>query len=76
MLAGIKIIIQALIRLIQKIIVTISLFLLYVFGFGITAVFMMFFNRETLIRHPDKEDTFWSKAAGYEEDIEASFRQS
>jgi hypothetical protein len=76
MFARIKIIIQIFIRLIQKTIVTISLFLIYVFGFGVTAIFVMLFNRDILVSRYDKKDTFWGKAEDYETDIESSFRQS
>ncbi len=76
MFARIKIIIQIFIRLIQKTIVTISLFLIYVFGFGVTVIFIMLFSRDILVRRYDKKDTFWSKAEDYETDIEGSFRQS
>ena len=76
MLARIKIIIGVLIRLIQKTVVTVSLFLLYIFGFGITVLLMVLFNRDALIRRADRQDTFWDKATGYEEDMEASLRQS
>jgi len=71
-----KIIIINFIRLIQKVIVTIFLFLIYVFGFGVTVIFMMLFNRDILIIRSDKKDTFWGKAKDYETDIESSFRQS
>lgn len=76
MFARIKIIIQIFIRFIQNTIVTISLFLIYVFGFGVTIIFMMLFNRDILISRSDKKDTFWSKAEDYETDIEISLRQS
>lgn len=76
MFARIKIIIQIFIRLIQKTIVTISLFLIYIFGFGVTVIFIMLFSRDILVSRYDKKDTFWSKAEDYEADIEGSFRQS
>jgi hypothetical protein len=76
MFTRIKIIIQIFIRLIQKTIVTISLFLIYIFGFGVTVIFIMLFSRDILIIRSDKKDTFWAQAEDYETDIEGSLRQS
>jgi len=76
MLAKIKIIIRIFVTLIQKTVVTISLLIIYVFGFGVTVIFMMLFNRDILIIRSGKKETFWGKAEGYEADIESNFRQS
>ena len=49
----------------QKVLVFISLVLIYVFLFGITAIFVRIFRRK-LVRTPPKESlTFWEKAEGF-----------
>lgn len=64
------------IRIIQKILITISLTLVYFLGLGITLIFIAIFNRK-IITSPSKDDyTSWVGAEGYQPDIEDSFRQS
>ena len=76
MLARIKIIIRTFVTVIQKTVVTISLFLIYVFGFGLTIISILLFNRDILITRRDKKDGFWVGAKDYEADMERSLRQS
>ena len=72
----IKKIIQNLIRIIQRILIFVSLTVIYFFGFGITLLFMMIFNRKVLTGYSKNDNTFWIEAKGYEADIEESLRQS
>lgn len=76
MSARLKIFIWAIVRLIQKLLVTIFLFLIYVFGFGLTAIFTLVFNRHLLRKGSKNEDTFWNQAKDYEANIEDNLRQS
>lgn len=76
MFARIKIIIWNFIRLIQEILVTILLFLIYVFGFGLTAIFTLVFNRHLLRKGSKNEDTFWNEVKDHEANMEDSLRQS
>ena len=75
MLKKIKLFIGIFVRVIQKVIIFISLFLLYLIGFGIVAIFLKIFNRKRLMQD-DKVDSFWIAAKGYEENLEKSLRQS
>jgi len=71
-----KRLLQKFIRIIQKILITFSLTVVYFLGLGITLIFIALFNRK-IITSPDKDDyTFWVEAEGYQPDIEDSFRQS
>lgn len=76
MFARIRIIIRNFIRLIQKVLVTFLLFFLYVFGFGLTVIFALVFNRRILKRGSAEEGTFWKEAKDYEANMEDSLRQS
>ncbi|MFH1397725.1 MAG: hypothetical protein ABIH27_04160 [Candidatus Omnitrophota bacterium] len=71
-----KRLLQKFIRIIQKILITVSLTVVYFLGMGITLIFIALFNRK-IITKPSKDDhTFWVGAEGYQPDIEDSFRQS
>jgi len=71
-----KRLLQKFIRIIQKILITFSLTVVYFLGLGITLIFIALFNRK-IITSPSKDDyTFWVEAEGYQPDIEDSFRQS
>ncbi len=71
-----KRLLQKFIRVIQKILITLSLTVVYFLGIGITLIFIAFFNRK-IITSPSKDDyTFWVGAEGYQPDIEDSFHQS
>lgn len=71
-----KKIILWIIFLIQKMLLFISLTLIYFIGFGITLFFMKIFSRRDLAGYSKDNDTFWIEAKGYEADIEDSMRQS
>jgi len=72
----IKKIIQNFIRIIQKILITIFLFIVYIIGIGVTLIFVMIFNRRLLGKTFKGKNTFWNEAKGYGADINSSMRQS
>ena len=72
----IKKIIQGFIKTVQKILIFVSLIIIYFLGFGITLFFMMIFNRKVLAGYSKNDNTFWIKATKYEADIEDSMHQS
>lgn len=72
----IKGIINKIVVIIQKAIIYTSLFIFYVFGFGITLAFVAVFNRKLLGAEKYRKDTFWKEAEGYENDISGCARES
>jgi cytochrome c biogenesis protein CcdA len=71
-----KRLVQKLIRIVQKILITVSLTVVYFLGLGITLIFIVFFNRRILTGNNKDDSSFWVPASGYQPDIEDSFRQS
>jgi hypothetical protein len=71
-----KKIIQAFIRTVQRILIFVSLTLVYFFGLGITLLFAMFLKRKLLKGYNKDDDSFWVEAKGYDADINESLRQS
>jgi hypothetical protein len=71
-----KRLIQKFIRIIQKILITFSLTVVYFLGLGITLIFIALFNRKIITSSSKDDDTFWVGAEGYQPDIEDSFCQS
>lgn len=69
-------IIQRYIMLLQKVFITITLFFLYIIGFGFTLFFVSIFSRRLLGKTFTEENTFWNEAKEYEADINSSMRQS
>ena len=70
---------RPLIRIVQRVILQGSLFLLYYFGFGISRAFMTVFARRTLLHRPrtlPDRDTRWREAEGYDLDPIRLARQS
>jgi hypothetical protein len=67
--------IMPIIEKIQKIIVTILLFMLYIVGFGLTAFAALIFRRKLLGLDKKTSNTFWEDAEGYEADINKNLRQ-
>jgi hypothetical protein len=61
---------------IRKVILPISLFLLYVFGIGSTRLIMMLFDRKRIRRNNEKDASFWLEAKDYDANIERCNRQS
>jgi len=76
MRARLKLALQRFIRFQQKVLITVLLTLLYVFGFGITFLFASLFKRRLLRRSGATGDTFWRAATGYEPGMDDSIRQS
>jgi len=72
----IKNILKGFIKIIQKILISVALFVIYYFGLGITFIFSFVFNREVLSGRKKDKDTFWIRAEGYQNSIEESRRQS
>jgi len=72
----IKKIIREYIKIIQKIFITAVLFILYIFGFGITLIFVTIFNKKLLKAETRKKDTCWKDTEGYENDINDCIRES
>ena len=68
MLERTKNITQHIFRATQKVLLTVFLFILYVFGFGLTAIVLRIFNHRVLIRKPGIGDSFWIRAEGYEKE--------
>lgn len=75
MFKKIKTVIGVFVKLIQNAIIFISLFLLYMVGFGIVAIFLAIFNRRLLIQN-NNADSFWITANEYEEEFKERLRQS
>ena len=69
-------IIQNFIKIVQKIVITVSLVIVYIFGIGITLIFIIIFNRRLLGITEGKRDTFWRDAEGYNSDISECLRES
>jgi hypothetical protein len=68
--------IQASIATFRKAFIAVFLFILYIFGFGITLVFVTIFNRRLLGIPKKGEKTFWREARGYSADINECLRES
>ena len=69
-------IIQVVVRLIQKILLSVSLIILYILGLGLTRLYLSVFNRNILVKRYKKNDTFWKEAAGYQPDADDVLRQA
>ena len=62
--------------IIQKIIISVLLFVIYYLVFGLTAITVFLFNRKMLTGKNGPQDTFWLEAAGYDVDTLNSKMQS
>jgi len=71
-----KKILAKLVRVIQKILITVSLILIYFLGFGLTLFFVALFNRKLIYNNFKIKDSSWLDAEGYGTDLEESLRQS
>jgi len=71
-----KKILAKLVRVIQKILITVSLILIYFLGFGLTLFFVALFNRKLIYNNFKIKDSSWLDAEGYGPDLEESLRQS
>ncbi len=71
-----KRLLQKFIRIIQKVLITLSLTAVYFLGLGVTLIFVALIKRKIITSPSKDEPTFWVEAQGYQPDIEDSFRQS
>jgi len=68
--------VKVFVRAVQKVLVTVLLFIVYLLGFGITSIFAHIFNRKLFGRKDDGRSSFWVKATGYGRDDHDVMRQS
>jgi hypothetical protein len=68
--------VRAFVRAVQKVLVTVLLFIVYVLGFGITSIFARIFNKDLFGRRDNGRNSFWGKATGYGRDGHDVTRQS
>jgi hypothetical protein len=71
-----KKIIQKLAILVQKVIMDVSLFLIYYLILGLAVVFALLFNRKILTGGSRLQNTNWFPASGYDKDALDSKMQS
>ena len=69
-----KRLIQKFIRIIQKILITFSLTVVYFLGLGITLIFIALFNRKIITSSSKDDDTFWVGAEGYQQGVHCGER--
>ena len=71
-----KKIIQKLVIVVQKIIMSVALFLIYYLIFGLVVAFALLFNRKILTGGTRLQNTNWFPASGYDKDALDSKMQS
>ena len=69
-------IIQIAVKLIQKILLNLSLVILYIFGLGLTRLCLLIFHRSILIKSCKNNDTLWEEATGYQPDADDVLMQA
>ena len=62
--------------IIRRVILPVSLFLVYILGIGITLVILLIFDRKVLRIGNEKSESFWVKPHDLDKDMEAFMRQS
>jgi hypothetical protein len=67
---------RPIVRVVQRVLLHGSLFLLYFIGFSLSRLFMTVFARRTLYRRPPAGSSGWREAEGYELDELRLTRQS
>ena len=67
---------RAYIRTVQKILITVLLFFLYIVGFGVTYLFSAVFKRDLLRDKRTSGESFWKAAVDYEVDLNDGTLQS
>ncbi len=75
MLERVKKATRFMITLVQKVLLAVSLFIIYTAGLGGTLLLMMLFKRKALYGQYEDPDSYWRKASGYGED-DANCRQA
>ena len=76
MISRIKKFLRAYIRIVQKILITVLLFFLYIVGFGVTYLFSAVFQRQLLRDKHKSGESFWNVAVDYETDLNDGTMQS
>lgn len=66
--------VRAYIRSMQRLFITVLLFLLYMFGFGAMALIMLVVRPRSF--RENNGDSFWCRAEGYPQTLEESVRES
>ncbi len=68
--------VRAVIRVAQRVVMAVSLFLVYFLALGLTKLFAAVFQRHLLRWDPAGRDSYWVPAKDYEPDHERSLRQT
>jgi len=67
--------VQIFVQTVQKILLMILLWIVYLFGLGLTSLFVRIFERKS-DEKSESEGSFWTKAKGYGRDDHDVMRQS
>jgi cytochrome c biogenesis protein CcdA len=68
--------VKSFVRAGQKVLVTILLWIAYLFGIGLTVFFIRIFNRKFINGKSENEGSFWKEAKGYGRNDHDVMRQS
>jgi cytochrome c biogenesis protein CcdA len=68
--------VKSFVRTGQKVLVTVLLWIAYVFGLGLTVFLAFIFNRKLLSGKSESEGSFWKEAKGYGRNDHDVMRQS
>jgi len=60
----------------QEVLLTVLLWAAYLFGIGLTVLFMLIFKREFLGEQAESDGSFWKEAKGYGRNDHDVMRQS
>ncbi len=60
----------------QRVLLSAALFLLYIFGFGLTLLAVKLFDRRLLAGPREDQDSFWLVPEGYSPDRQDCLRES
>jgi hypothetical protein len=67
---------KVVIRLAQRVVMAVSLFLVYFFAVGLTKALALVFQRHLVRWDPPGQDSYWVTAQGYDPDPERSLHQT
>ena len=76
MIEKIKHVTGVIVKMVQKIVITVSLVLLYFIGLGLTLPLALLFHRKLMGFGHTNDESFWQDAEGYESELEAYRRES
>ncbi len=62
--------------MLQKLLVSVLLLIVYILGFGLTSVLLRLFRPRVLSRHGTAGETSWHEAEGYEAGTDDHLRQA